>query len=109
MGGTMITTVLLSIFLGFGRHQSHTASAQPATQGCSIHVVGFRFQGVEGQKFELAGSIYTVGKSGFVELLSEGETTYTFEGRALPLTVWPANEFSFLLVPLPTPALKEAK
>jgi len=73
---------------------------KPVAKVCTS-VVGFRFIGVAGQKFELGSTIYTVGKRGYAEVISEGETTYRYEGQTLPLTAWPANEFGMLEVPLP--------
>ena len=98
----MITIILLAV-LNLRHPLLHVKNAQPPPPKCSIHVIGFRFEGVEGQRFELSGVTYTVGKSGFVELISSGESRYKYEGKTLPLTVWPANQFSFLQVPLPKP------
>ena len=82
-------------------------SPQPLThrvaQICSVHIVGFKFIGVDGQKFELGSEIYTIGTSGFLELISDGETTYRYRGKILPLTVWPMDAFGFTQVPLPQP------
>src|SRR5438477_12932025 len=70
---------------------------------CSIAVVGFKFIGTPGQTFELAMKSYQIEKHGFIELISDGETTYSYEGRTLPLTVWPVNEFGMIEVHLPRP------
>jgi len=73
---------------------------KPAPKVCT-HVVGFRFIGVVGQKFELGSTMYIVGKRGYAEVISDGETTYRYDGQTLPLTAWPVNEFGMLEVPLP--------
>ena len=96
----MIATLTLLMALRF--HPSD-ATTRPISQICSVRIVGFKFIGVEGQMFELGSVTYTVGKNGFVELISDGETTYRYEDKTLPLTVWPANEFGMLEVPLPRP------
>lgn len=99
MAAAALVTILMFLHAATRTH----AEPSPVVK-CSIHVVGYTFQGVEGQRLELAGVTYTVGKNGVVEVISDGdETFYRYEGKALPLTVWPANEFSFVQVPLPRP------
>jgi len=97
----MIATLTLWMVIGF--HHHNDAPGKPIAQICSVRVVGFKFIGVEGQKFELGSVTYTVDKRGYVELISDGETTYRYGDKTLPLTVWPANEFGMLEVPLPKP------
>jgi hypothetical protein len=85
--------------------RSHGARARSAAAApmvtCSIRVVGFRFEGSEGQRVRLGGLTYTIGRSRVLELISSGETTYEFEGKKLPLVGWPMDGFGFLQVPLP--------
>ena len=96
----MLATLVFAIAL-----QTHSPNGvtERVAQICSVRIVGFKFIGVEGQKFELGSESYTIEKSGFVELISEGETTFRYGGKVLPLTVWPKNGFGFLEVPLPPP------
>lgn len=101
----VLTSILLAIQLRLDltavllARRGHPLTAPVAT--CGIKVVGFRFEGVEGQRFDLAGKTYTIGHEGFIELLSDGETTYSYAGRTLPLDVWPLDAFSLRVVPLP--------
>ena len=103
--------VLTSIFLALQlrldlaaliRARSHPLPA-PAQVTCGIRVVGFHFEGVAGQRFELSGKSWTIGREGFSELLSDGETTYEFEGRTLPLDAGPLDSVSMRVIQLPKP------
>jgi hypothetical protein len=71
---------------------------------CGIHTVGYRFIGKPGQQFRYAGETWTLPREGFIELIADARRrTYSFEGRTLPLDVWPMDQFSFRQVPLPSP------
>ena len=98
----MITALWLAFLLRMQHPKVAGATEMqvPATT-CSIHVVGFTFRGLPGQQFELSGHTYTVGKHGFTEVISHGESVYRYAGKTLPLTAWPIDEFSFLQVQLP--------
>ncbi|HEX7807197.1 MAG TPA: hypothetical protein VF608_00665, partial [Thermoanaerobaculia bacterium] len=44
------------------------------------------------------------------ELIADARrTTYSYDGRTLPLEVWPLDQFSFRRVPLPSPAVDAAQ
>ena len=100
-----MTTAIFLAFLLRIHHPEVAGSMQPPMPAttCRIHVVGYTFRGAPGQQFELSGHTYTIGKRGFTEVISHGETVYRYDGKTFPLTVWPADEFSFLQVPLPKP------
>jgi hypothetical protein len=69
---------------------------------CGIKTVGYRFMGKPGQQFRYAGDTWTVPNEGWIELIADARrTTYSFDGRTLPLEVWPLDPFSFRRVPLP--------
>lgn len=69
---------------------------------CGIRTVGYRFMGQPGQQFRYAGDTWTVPADGYIELIADARrTTYSYEGRTLPLEVWPLDQFSFRRVPLP--------
>lgn len=71
---------------------------------CGISTVGYRFTGKPGQEFRYAGDTYEIPVEGWVELIADKRrTTYSIEGRTLPLEVWPRNQFGFREVPLPSP------
>lgn len=69
--------------------------------GCTIHTIAFRFEGNTGQRLEFGGVTYTIGKWRYIDLIANGETTYRYEGRELPINVWPADDFGFVHVRLP--------
>jgi hypothetical protein len=70
---------------------------------CNISTVGYRFRGTPGQQFRYAGDSYEIPAEGWVELIADARrTTYSIEGRSLPLDVWPRDQFGFREVPLPT-------
>lgn len=71
---------------------------------CGISTVGYHFAGKAGQQFRYAGDTYVVPAEGWIELIADRRrTTYSVEGRSLPLEVWPKNQFGFREVPLPKP------
>ena len=77
---------------------------------CGIKTVGYRFSGTPGQTFRYAGETWTVPNEGFIELIADARrTTYSYDGRTLPLEVWPLDQFSFRRVPLPSPAVDAAQ
>jgi hypothetical protein len=81
------------------------AKAQEPVVTCGIATVGYRFVGKPGQQFHYAGETYTVPGEGSIELIaSRRRNTYAFEGRSLPLDVWPRDQFGLREVPLPSPA-----
>jgi hypothetical protein len=102
-----VLTASINIELDLGALLHRTAVKAPAVT-CGISTVGYRFQGKPGQQFRYAGDTYEVPGEGWVELIADKRrTTYSFEGRTLPLEVWPKNQFGFREVPLPTPASDE--
>ncbi|HEX2122905.1 MAG TPA: hypothetical protein VHL59_14835 [Thermoanaerobaculia bacterium] len=75
---------------------------QTPTVTCGIKTVGYRFEGRPGQEFRYAGDTYVVPEEGWIELIADRRsTTYRIHDRALPLDVWPLNQFGFREVPLP--------
>jgi hypothetical protein len=77
--------------------------AQEPVVSCGIETVGYRFVGKPGQQFRYAGETYTVPGEGSIELIATRRrtTTYAYEGRSLPLDVWPRDQFGLREVPLP--------
>lgn len=76
----------------------HTPRPAPT---CGITTVSYRFSGEPGAEFLYAGTKYVVPASGWIELLAHRKANYTVSGRALPLDVWPIDEFGTRHVPLP--------
>lgn len=70
---------------------------------CNIRTVGYRFVGKAGQTFHYEGDTYVVPTDGWIELIASRRKTaeYHANGRALPLDVWPIDNFGFRSVPLP--------
>lgn len=96
----MIATLALAAALQFRMLSTPT---RPVAQiVCSGSIVGFKFIGVEGQKFRLGAQTYTIGKEGFIELISRGQSSFEYEGSDLPLR-GPIDEFGFVEVRLPLP------
>lgn len=78
-------------------------AAETSSVTCGISTVGYRFVGKAGQKFRYAGDTYRVPVEGSIELIAAPRrTTYAYNGRSLPLEVWPRDQFGFREVPLPT-------
>ena len=98
-----ILTASINVEIDLGQLFKRSRAAQEPAVVCGISTVGYRFMGQPGQKFHYAGDTYTVANEGFVELIaSPRRTTYKFDGRTLPLEVWPRDQFGFREVPLPT-------
>jgi hypothetical protein len=98
----MIATLALAAVLQF---QTVLTPTKPIAQiVCSGSIVGFKFIGVEGQKFRLGAQTYTIGRRGFIELISHGQTSFEYEGSDLALGGRPVDEFGFVEVRLPEPA-----
>ena len=99
-------TASINIELDLGALLHRTAQKMPEVT-CGISTVGYRFVGQAGQEFRYAGDTYQVPAEGWVELIAERRrTTYSYDGRSLPLDVWPKNQFGFREVPLPSHAVK---
>ena len=82
------------------------ANQQQQVRGltCNISTVGYRFVGKPGQEFRYAGETWAVPAEGSIELIAHPRrNTYAFDGRSLPLDVWPRDQFGFREVPLPSP------
>ena len=81
--------------------RARTAEVRGLT--CNIKTVGYRFVGKPGQTFRYERDDYVVPADGWIELIaSRGKTAdYEANGRALPLDVWPIDNFGFREVPLP--------
>ena len=99
-----ILTASISVELDLGALLHRNAAKEP-TVTCGISTVGYRFTGKPGQEFRYAGDTYQVPSEGWVELIADKRrTTYSIDGRSLPLEVWPKNQFGFREVPLPPTA-----
>lgn len=91
---------VLALALNFSIFHWHPASKPVVT--CGIHTVSYRFVGEPGMEFTYRGTKYVVPASGWIELLAHGEAaTYQVADRALPLSVWPLDDFGTRTVPLP--------
>jgi hypothetical protein len=103
-----VLTASMSIDIDLSALLHRTAVKAPQVT-CGISTVGYRFNGKPGQEFRYAGDTYQVPAEGWVELIADRRrTTYSFEGRSLPLDVWPKNQFGFREVPLPSLAVADA-
>jgi hypothetical protein len=95
-------TLGINVELDLGALIRHHDQPAPSVT-CGIKTVGYRFSGQPGQKFRYAGETWTVPTDGYIELIADARrTTYSYEGRSLPLEVWPMDQFSFRRVPLPS-------
>ena len=96
-------TASINVELDLGALFRRANSAQSPAVTCNISTVGYRFVGKPGQQFRYAGDTWTVPEEGWLELIAAPRrTTYAFEGRSLPLEVWPRDQFGFREVPLPS-------
>lgn len=97
-----ILTASISVELDLGALLRKNTVKEPSVT-CGISTVGYRFSGKPGQQFRYAGDTYEVPVEGWVELIADKRrTTYSYDGRSLPLEVWPKNQFGFREVPLPS-------
>src|SRR5262245_36081094 len=95
-------TAAINVEIDLGSLIHRTAVKTPEVT-CGISTVGYRFVGKAGQEFRYAGDTYQVPADGFVELIADkNRTSYSYEGKSLPLEVWPKNQFGFREVPLPS-------
>ena len=80
----------------------HHSLQKPPAPTCGIQTVSYRFHGEPGSAFVYNGATYVVPASGWIELLAHRKpANYLVAGRALPLDVWPIDEFGTRHVPLP--------
>ncbi len=99
----IIAAITLKLDLGalFNRTPKNPPTAPSVT--CGIKTTSYRFVGAPGTAFRYDGETFTVPASGDIELIAAKRTTnYEYEGRALPLEVWPKDDFGTRTVPLPT-------
>ena len=83
----------------FIRHPQ--AAAPPVT--CGITTVSHKFVGTPGTAFSYGGDTYQIPAAGWIELIAvKGVSTYEFSGRALPLNVFPRDQFGTETVQLPS-------
>ena len=86
-------------------------SRRPAPQPvvtCHAGTVSYRFVGAPGTTFRYSGESFSVPKSGSIELIGHGgEREYQLADRALPLEVWPIDQFGTRTVPLPQSAIPQ--
>ena len=94
-------SVSLEVDLTSLMKRARTAEVKGLT--CNIKTVGYRFVGKAGQTFRYEGDEYVVPTAGWIELIASRQKTaeYQANGRALPLDVWPIDNFGFRTVPLP--------
>lgn len=79
-------------------------SRRPAEPVVTCHqgTVSYRFVGEPGTTFLYEGDLYSVPKSGSIELIGHGGAReYQVADRKLPLEVWPMDQFGTRTVPLP--------
>ena len=92
---------LAAITLNLGALFGNAQPASPTTT-CHIRVVSHKFVGAPATVFEYAGDQYSIPASGWIELISEkGADTYKYNGRVLPLNVFPLDEFGTEVVQVP--------
>jgi hypothetical protein len=96
-------SISLEIDLTSLMKRAKTAEVRGLT--CGIKTVGYRFVGKPGQSFRYEADEYVVPSAGWIELISSRRkaTEYQANGHALPLDVWPIDQFGFRTVPLPLP------
>ena len=79
----------------------HPLAKTPAVT-CGITTVSHKFVGTPGAAFQYGGDRYQIPATGWIELIAvKGVSTYEFDGRALPLNVWPRDQFGTETVQLP--------
>jgi len=81
----------------------HHEGKTPPPVTCGITTVSHKFVGTPGAAFRYDGDRYQVPPTGWIEMIAvKGVSTYEVSGRALPLNVWPRDEFGTETVQLPS-------
>ena len=93
----------INLEIDFTSLMKRARSAEVRGLTCGIRTVGYRFVGTPGQRFRYEGDEYVVPAGGTIELIASRRPTAEYEanGVALPLDVWPIDQFGFRTVPLP--------
>lgn len=96
-------TLALNLEIDFTALMKKARKAEVRGLVCGIKTVGYRFVGQPGQTFRYEGDEYVVPAGGAIELIASRRPAAEYEanGRALPLEVWPIDQFGFRTVPLP--------
>jgi len=81
--------------------QRYHPAPQVKSLTCNIDTVSYRFVGEPGTEFHYDGDTYRVPQSGSIELVSTRAQNYEVNGRALPLNLWPKDNFGMRTIPLP--------
>jgi hypothetical protein len=93
--------VLAAITMNFGALFAGQQPAVPTTT-CHIRVVSHKFVGAPATVFSYAGDQYSIPPTGWIELIAEkGADTYEFNGRALPLNIFPLDDFGTETISVP--------
>ena len=106
MGHQLIVAVLLAIDIEidltplFARLAGQ--ASVPGVVRCNRKLVGFRFIGLPGHRFEYGGESFEIGEEGFVELVADPRPRMSYErdGATLALPAGPADQFGFVDVRL---------
>lgn len=81
--------------------QRYHPAPQVKSLTCHIDTVSYRFVGDPGTEFRYDGDTYRVPPTGSIELVSTRAQNYEVNGRALPLNLWPKDNFGMRTIPLP--------
>jgi hypothetical protein len=100
---SILTAAAISIkidLVGLIQQRYHPAP-QVKSLTCHIDTVSYRFVGEPGTEFRYDGDTYSVPPAGSIELVSTRAQNYEVNGRALPLNLWPKDNFGMRTIPLP--------
>lgn len=100
---SILTAAAISIkidLVGLIQQRYHPAP-QVKSLTCHIDTVSYRFVGEPGTEFRYDGDTYRVPAAGSIELISTRAQNYEVNGRALPLNLWPKDNFGMRTIPLP--------
>lgn len=94
----LATALVINLGTLFG-HQPQPVAPTPT---CHIRVVSHKFIGAPSTPFTYAGEQFMIPNTGWIELISEkGADSYVFNGRTLPLNVFPLDQFGAETIHIP--------
>jgi hypothetical protein len=98
----LIIAAAIAINLNLGHLFQRAAQTAGTIQECHVRVVSHKFVGEPGTPFKYDGEMYVMPRSGSIELIaSKGTTAYEYNGRKLPLNVFPLDQFGAETVRIP--------
>lgn len=98
----MFLIAALTVSLNIGKVLQKNVPVVEPKPTCHVRVVSHKFVGQPTSVFTFAGEQYEIPATGWIELISEKHVdTYEYNGRTLPLKVFPLDAFGTETIHLP--------